>query len=73
MFADEAGNYDFSHGQDATRYFILTTVILVDTCAAGDDLLNLRRTLTSEGIALVLGGSEEVGDGRFAIVRADCG
>lgn len=48
VFADEAGNFDFSRGQGASRYFILTT-ITVEDCTVGSDLLELRRRLAWEG------------------------
>jgi hypothetical protein len=49
VFADEAGNFDFSTHRGASRYFILTTVTMGDW-RAGDALLNLRRQLAWEGI-----------------------
>jgi len=51
VFADEAGNFDFSRGRDATRYFILTTVTMSD-CSIGERLLELRRNLTWRGYEL---------------------
>ncbi len=51
MFADEAGNFDFSRKKGASRYFILTTVTM-DDCRTGDALAHLRRSLTWEGINL---------------------
>jgi len=48
IFADEAGNFDFSRGKGASAYFILTTVILEDF-SVGDMLLALRRQLEWEG------------------------
>ena len=30
VFADEAGNFDFSRNTGATRYFLLTTVVIND-------------------------------------------
>jgi hypothetical protein len=47
-FADEAGNFDFSRKQSASRYFVLCTVT-IDTCAVGDALLALRRELAWSG------------------------
>jgi hypothetical protein len=44
IFADEAGNFDFSLGQSASKYFVLTTIAMDDT-GAGEALLNLRRHL----------------------------
>jgi hypothetical protein len=51
MFADEAGNFDFSVGQGASRYFVLCTVS-ADSCDVGDDLLRLRRQLGWRGLHL---------------------
>ena len=48
VFADEAGNFDFSSRSGASRYFILTTVTIGDF-GAGDALLALRRQLAWEG------------------------
>lgn len=49
LFADEAGNFDFSRNSGASRYFILTTVTMGD-CRTGDSLAHLRRELTWSGI-----------------------
>ncbi len=49
LFADEAGNFDFSRNPGASRYFILTTVTH-DGFGVGDTLLRLRRELAWEGI-----------------------
>lgn len=51
LFADESGNFDFSPGRGASRYFILTTVALADT-TSGDALLALRRELAWDGVGL---------------------
>jgi hypothetical protein len=48
VFADEAGNFDFSRNVGASRYFILTTVTLTDPLA-GAELLRLRHRLLAEG------------------------
>jgi len=48
VFADEAGNFDFSRKTGASRYFILATVAM-DNCAVGDALARLRRELTWAG------------------------
>lgn len=48
VFADEAGNFDFSRTTGASRYFILTTITM-DNCAVGDALAELRRELTWAG------------------------
>lgn len=49
VFADEAGDFNFSVAPGASRYFILTTVTLED-CSVGDTLLALRRQLAWEGV-----------------------
>jgi len=51
VFADEAGNFDFSRNAGASRYFILTTVTMAD-CRTGDALAHLRRDLTWRGLNL---------------------
>jgi hypothetical protein len=51
VFADEAGNFDFSRGSGASRYFILCTVES-SYCEAGDALLALRRDLGWRGLHL---------------------
>ncbi len=51
VFADEAGNFDFSRGPGASRYFILCTVAS-SHCEVGDDLLALRRDLGWRGLHL---------------------
>jgi hypothetical protein len=51
VFADEAGNFDFSVKSGASKYFTLTTVTM-DDCAVGDDLLQLRRDLGWRGLHL---------------------
>jgi hypothetical protein len=51
VFADEAGNFDFSRGRDASRYFVLCTVMTSD-CKAGEALLRLRRELGWRGLHL---------------------
>ena len=48
VFADEAGNFDFSLKAGASRFFLLTTVTM-DDFGAGDALLSLRRQLAWEG------------------------
>ncbi len=49
VFADEAGDFNFSDGRGASRYFILTTVTVEDW-SVGDALLGLRRQLAWEGV-----------------------
>jgi hypothetical protein len=51
VFADEAGNFDFSLNSGASRYFILCTITM-DDCKVGDDLLALRRDLGWKGLHL---------------------
>lgn len=51
LFGDEAGNFDFSPGPGASRYFILTTVTM-SSCQAGDRLQALRRRLAWQGVHL---------------------
>jgi hypothetical protein len=60
LFGDEAGNFDFSGGTGASRYFILATVTMGD-CQAGDRLQALRRRLAWRGVHLgaVLHASED--------------
>lgn len=48
VFADEAGNFDFSNRPGASRFFILCTVT-TDSCDVGDALLALRRELGWKG------------------------
>ena len=48
MFADEAGFFNFSKNQFASKYFILCT-ISCDSCDMGTSLLSLRRELAWEG------------------------
>jgi Protein of unknown function (DUF3800) len=60
LFGDEAGNFDFSKGSGASRYFILATVSMGD-CQAGDRIQALRRRLAWRGVHLggVLHASED--------------
>lgn len=51
MYADEAGDFNFSRDHRASRYFILTTIALKD-CGIGNSLLELRRELAWSGISL---------------------
>lgn len=48
VFADEAGNLDFSSRLGAGRYFVLTTLVATD-CRIGEALMQLRRDLVWEG------------------------
>jgi hypothetical protein len=51
MFADEAGNFDFRTTPGATQYFIIGSVTMAD-CAGGQQLMDLRRELAWQGVAL---------------------
>ena len=51
IFADESGNFDFSTGPGASKYFIITTVATLD-CGVGNALLELRRELAWRGQGL---------------------
>lgn len=50
VFADESGNFDFSRGTGASRFFILTTVTFFDDRSACADLQTLRYELAWNGI-----------------------
>ena len=54
VYGDESGNFDFSDQEGASRYFILTTVTVVDR-AIESNLLDLRRELAWEGESLAGG------------------
>jgi hypothetical protein len=51
VFADEAGNFDFSTGQSASKYFVLATV-MVDPEPAAAALNGLRHDLGWRGLHL---------------------
>jgi hypothetical protein len=51
VFADEAGNFDFSRKQGASRYFILGTMTVSDP-SLGTRLLDLRHELAWRGHGL---------------------
>lgn len=51
VFADEAGDFDFSRGRNQSKYFIACAVKL-DSCDIGIDLLKLRRELMWDGADL---------------------
>jgi hypothetical protein len=51
IYADEAGNFDFSRDRGASHYFILTAV-LIDDHGIESEFLNLRRELVWEGTNL---------------------
>ena len=54
VYADESGNFDFSNGSGASRYFILTSVTVADH-AIESSLLELRRELAWNGEPLAAG------------------
>jgi hypothetical protein len=70
LFGDEAGNFDFSDGPGASRYFILATVTM-SNCQAGDRLQALRRRLAWQGVHLgaVLHATENPQPVRDAVFR----
>jgi hypothetical protein len=49
MFADEAGDFNFTNHVSASEYLILTTVTTAN-CDVGDRLLDLRRQLAWENV-----------------------
>ena len=51
VYADEAGNFDFSTKEGATRYFILTTVVL-DPVVVGQAITDLKYELAWRGLGL---------------------
>jgi hypothetical protein len=51
VFADEAGCFEFSRKQNASKFFILCTVSMED-CAIGAAMLELRRKLAWDGAEL---------------------
>lgn len=51
VFADESGNFDFSRGPGASKYFILTTITMRE-CSVGHSLLELRRELAWQRLGL---------------------
>lgn len=51
IFADEAGDFEFSRKQNVSRYFILCTVAM-NSCHIADNLLDLRRQLAWDGFTL---------------------
>lgn len=48
IFADEAGDFNFSRGNNISRYFIVCTVTM-SSCDVAHDLLALRRQLVWDG------------------------
>jgi hypothetical protein len=51
IFADEAGCFTFNREPNVSKFFILCTVVM-DDCAVGTALLDLRRRLAWEGAEL---------------------
>jgi hypothetical protein len=49
LFADESGNFDFSRGKGASRYFILTSVTMQDCFEVNARLQELRHDMAWEG------------------------
>ena len=73
IYIDEAGNFDFSAKAGASRYFILTSVVIDDHKIAAD-LLELRRELAWDGVELRQGfhateDKQEVRDRVFAVLN----
>ena len=66
IYADESGNFDFSPRNGASRFFLLTTVV-INAHAIEPDLLELRRQLAWDGTELTT-GFHAANDKRF--VRA---
>ena len=72
VYGDESGNFDFSDQEGASRYFILTTVV-VASHAIEADLMDLRRQLAWEGEPLASGfhatnDKQRVRDRVFAVL-----
>jgi hypothetical protein len=51
IFGDESGNFDFSRGRGASRYFILTTVTMTECAELGREFQELRHQMAWEGIS----------------------
>jgi hypothetical protein len=51
IFADEAGCFTFNREPNVSRYFVLCTIVM-DKCAVGTELIDLRRRLAWDGFAL---------------------
>ena len=51
VFADEASCFTFNREPNVSKYFILCTVVM-ENCAAGTELVNLRRELAWDGFEL---------------------
>ncbi len=73
VYGDESGNFDFSDQEGASRYFILTTVVVAGH-AIEADLMDLRRQLAWEGESLASGfhatnDKQRVRDRVFAVLE----
>ena len=55
LYADESGNFDFSNNPKASKYFILTTVLIEDHNIA-IELSELRRKLAWDRVDLLMKG-----------------
>ncbi len=51
IFADESGCFTFNRKPNVSRYFVLCTIIM-DNCAVGTELFDLRRRLAWDGFEL---------------------
>lgn len=51
VFADEAGDFNFARTPNASRYFVICTVVLA-ACEIGHQLLDLRRRLLWEKVPI---------------------
>ncbi len=51
MFADEAGDFEFSKKPNVSKYFILVTIVM-DNCDVGHALVQLQRDLAWQGLPL---------------------
>lgn len=74
VFADEAGNFDFSSHRSASKYFTIASITLAD-CSVGDALLELRRDLAWRGEHLTkefhaTDDPQAVRDEVFAVIAA---
>lgn len=72
VYGDESGNFDFSDQEGASRYFILTTVVVNDHPITAD-LMDLHRQLVWEGESLASGfratnDKQRVRDRVFAVL-----
>lgn len=75
IFTDEAGDFAFKHGNNASKYFIVCSVTL-ESCDPGETLLRLRRQLTWDQKPLndyfhATYDKQEVRDAVFEAIRQD--